>query len=463
MNKLNFDAMTRQYQVKEASGKGHAEWPDGLKSKFPMVKMLGAAKQPPLTGKNLFDPSVLLEYGAVVEDDGSYRIDDPDPFYQKKLWSNTDGYEGQITLSLWNKFSTGTGRGCVFHILYSDGTNSRYLFPNGDVLRYNAWLKLTCVSTSGKIVDNIYGSYGSRSTVTWVKDIQVEKSATATEYEPYCGGITIDTPTPETPLVVYGNDSDVVCFRKNELIELFDNCSYGSGTIGRYTATGGSPSLKCYLRPNVTYTITLWVKDANQHAEYGIGPISFWWHNQETGAWDPNSSAGTRPFSVFTKLTDEYMKISYTFTKSFPVDEIALGYYSSGRYIAYDTERVQIEQGDTSTDYEPHYDGGEATAPTLYAVGKHQDEWNPQTGKGVRRCAVIESYGGESITTDYISTTGELTEDAKVVYCIPDTPFETDPAPMTCPTGYGQIAQVGGSIDNCALEVKYLSHRDNNT
>lgn len=72
--KRQFDAACRQYQVKEAGGAGQAEWPDGLKSGFPSVKMLGKTEQAenpaPETpqevksnnttvrslGKNLFNP-----------------------------------------------------------------------------------------------------------------------------------------------------------------------------------------------------------------------------------------------------------------------------------------------------------------------------------------------------------------------------------------------------------------------
>ena len=72
--KRQFDAACRQYQVKEAGGSGHAEWPDGLKSRFPSVKIMGKTEQSdnpvPETpqevksnnatvrsvGKNLFNP-----------------------------------------------------------------------------------------------------------------------------------------------------------------------------------------------------------------------------------------------------------------------------------------------------------------------------------------------------------------------------------------------------------------------
>lgn len=40
------------------------------------------------------------------------------------------------------------------------------------------------------------------------------------------------------------------------------------------------------------------------------------------------------------------------------------------------------------------------------------------TAELTRKCGVIESYNGETITTDYMSTTGELTQGAKIVYAL---------------------------------------------
>ena len=110
--------------------------------------------------------------------------------------------------------------------------------------------------------------------------------------------------------------------------------------------------------------------------------------------------------------------------------------------------------------YEPYYDGGQATAVELWAIpgADIRDEWDAQTGWGVRRCATIESYAGEEITTPYISSTGELSEGATVIYGIPDTPFWAEPARLTMPPGYGQIIQVSGSVPDCQITAKYLTH-----
>lgn len=115
---------------------------------------------------------------------------------------------------------------------------------------------------------------------------------------------------------------------------------------------------------------------------------------------------------------------------------------------------------ETMPAYEPYFDGGTATCPeTLLAIPdtEYYDTWNPQTGEGIRRCAAIESYAGETIDTPYISSTGELSEGAYVVYGIPDTPFTTDPQPLIQPPRMGQIIQTAGTVDT-PITVKCVTH-----
>ena len=156
-----------------------------------------------------------------------------------------------------------------------------------------------------------------------------------------------------------------------------------------------------------------------------------------------------------------------------------------GDYGDFTLHWIQVEEGAEATAYEPYTGGvpvpnpdwpvmpvvsegttvvsnggGTAVAPELLAIPGTdiRDEWNPQTGKGVRRCAAIESYAGESITTPYLSSTGELSEGAYVIYGIAETPFQTDPQPLTAPHGSGQIVQTGGNLDGVPITVKYVTH-----
>ena len=170
----------------------------------------------------------------------------------------------------------------------------------------------------------------------------------------------------------------------------------------------------------------------------------------------------------------------------------------------------------------------QAVAPELYAIGDYKDEWNPQTGKGLRRIGKVELKGGgywsatgtrvftsdvilsnalphtnmntvanilcshyEAVThgiTFYNSkigisyysgtlsfsfgtgttyTVAEWTEHLKELYdagtpitiyyaLAEPVPFETEPMPLTCPVGYGQLIQLDGNIADCPVEVTYL-------
>ena len=64
-----------------------------------------------------------------------------------------------------------------------------------------------------------------------------------------------------------------------------------------------------------------------------------------------------------------------------------------------------------------------ATPEELRAVGDCRDYIDFKKGVKVQNCAKIK-YNGEEITTDFISTTGALTNGATVIYVL-DTPIET--------------------------------------
>ncbi len=91
---------------------------------------------------------------------------------------------------------------------------------------------------------------------------------------------------------------------------------------------------------------------------------------------------------------------------------------------------VQIEYGDTATTYES-YTCSTATITSglpLCSVGNVRDEliYNADgTGKIIKRTAKLDSYNGEAITTDYISSTGGLDTGAEVVYVL-ENPIEIE-------------------------------------
>lgn len=125
---------------------------------------------------------------------------------------------------------------------------------------------------------------------------------------------------------------------------------------------------------------------------------------------------------------------------------------------------VQIEKGKIGTEWE-HYCGGIPSPNPNYpqpilcvkkgsviTCGNSQvitpcelyegDIWYPISGKVEKHNFVIDSYAGETVTTPYVSTTGELTVGAKVVVKS-DTPVteQYEPQPIFASQGTVDILQ----------------------
>lgn len=277
------------------------------------------------------------------------------------------------------------------------------------------------------------------------------------------------TPTPETPVEIKCNNGTFMSNGQNifdantftqELLSIEGssqatidgrNCvrfyNWGAHRYGAFIPFHG--------KKNTQYTIQLSVKadgiptdgsgtlDAHIYYEDGTDLYMFSLRAKNAQDW-----------TTFTRTTDASKTISY----------LTLS-YGTAWYWYIDVGSISMVEGsyiaDTMPPYAPYFDGGTAHAPDLYGIPgtDYRDEWSPQTGRGVRRCAIIESYAGETITTPYISSTGELSDGATVIYGIPDTPFYATPARLIMPSGYGQIIQTGGDVADCPLAVRWLGHQ----
>lgn len=139
------------------------------------------------------------------------------------------------------------------------------------------------------------------------------------------------------------------------------------------------------------------------------------------------------------------------------------GSYGSRGY-NFQIAELQLEYGSVATAFEPYYDGGTVDLSQLpdgglYAVGNARDEWDAATGNGVRRCGVINSYTGEDVGDNWLSSTGALTTGATVVYELQEPVFFTAaPQPISEKAGYNQLLQVGGDIANTPVSVSFVSY-----
>jgi hypothetical protein len=106
-------------------------------------------------------------------------------------------------------------------------------------------------------------------------------------------------------------------------------------------------------------------------------------------------------------------------------------------FILIDRHSIQIELGSTATSYEPYRPEVSATIPPLRSNqdGTVYDEFEVKTGKVTRKIGRIESYNGEDVGDDWISSTGALDTGATVEYVLAK-PIEEQHTPVTLPTYY---------------------------
>ena len=93
-------------------------------------------------------------------------------------------------------------------------------------------------------------------------------------------------------------------------------------------------------------------------------------------------------------------------------------FYASGVSTTAEISNIQIELGSVATPYEPYRPEVSAPIPALRsnAAGTVYDEFEVKTGKLTRKIGRIESYNGEDVGENYISTTGGLDAGATVIY-----------------------------------------------
>lgn len=177
---------------------------DSAKGQFQSMKVFGKTTQDGTPTPDAPVPLVSVgDDGAVdVTVTGKNLLDfDANPYFDKQADGSFKSNKSIVTadkmpLSLpaavyciSGQIKCATGLNYRFVVYYSDGT-SDYVFvkSTGD------WVASTLV-TNGRAVQALGFSYATSSNEVYVKDVQVEISSTATQYEPYKGQtLTLSTP-----------------------------------------------------------------------------------------------------------------------------------------------------------------------------------------------------------------------------------------------------------------------------
>lgn len=313
----------------------------------------------------------------------------------------------------------------------------------------------------------------------------------------YGAAVQEGTPTPDAPIMPVCNDGVFVGVGRN----LFDIRSYPL-TQGRYL-NGNNGNLS----PSSNYSATFGYVPCIPGTTITL--------NKRPGGMNPGFCFYTSDFVFISGVVNNGAEAGTPWTIAVPNE----AYYMRFTVPIGETD-IQVELGDTATPYTPYWDGGTAQAPELWAIPgtEYMDEWNAQTGKGIRRVKVLHLkdvspskitngifyFPGVSnskymtvipICTHYQGTNkwykslGEsemslnggngtaifvrdsrfsTVEDLKawldeadpVAYspCVNPEPFHHPSARLTQPNGPGQIIQFSGSVSECPIEVNYLTH-----
>ena len=278
--------------------------------------------------------------------------------------------------------------------------------------------------------------------------IQIEKSNTVTEYEQYTGGKP--SPSVEYPQeIVNAGDSgqvEVKVTGKN-LFDISKNpykCDEEKICI---------PS-KRLGEINITNGITFEEKTA-----YSLSWESYT-ITKPNSDWSPIFGV-----EYTDKTRDEfYMHFYKNGTKTNANKTIRYVYIRNPWSVGTDISRIQIEKGNERTEYEPF-----KLQTLTISLDRPLTKWDRlEKRDGVWGVACqtghIQSYNGETVTTEYISTTGGLDTGAEIYYKLSGQEFvplpeETQIALNLLHTNY-PITIITNSED-CEMEVEYIADTKN--
>lgn len=253
------------------------------------------------------------------------------------------------------------------------------------------------------------------------------KESAVLPFEPYTGGAP--SPSVEYPQAIdiagNGGSINVKMTGKNlfdvDSWEILDKQSDGSHKTNQATT---QKNLQIDI-PVGVYTLSYDCKsDADSNARLRV-------------VYEDGTTGATVLPSNGTYVHFEYV------TENKKISSIGTDFSRYGSGI--ELKRIQLEYGSVETSYEPYKSTQSVNLSTpnglagikVSSCGNYTDASGQQwicdeivrnergTGKRIQRIGIIESYASETINTAYMSTTGQLTEGATVLYVLDDV-IETD-------------------------------------
>ena len=227
----------------------------------------------------------------------------------------------------------------------------------------------TLTSTSSKLKWNLYGSI----IVDWrLNLIPCERLSDNSlwYYDTYSDTFFEPTGTPTSLWYDYTYTPEIYIDWTTETIEITGKNLNGGGELDNkgYTSTGSTST-------STTFCGTLWKIKVKEGEKYTLSYGNF-----------PDGISGV---FVNTWKTDGTWNLRqaisigspYTYTIPSGIGEVNFTLYKTGGIAIASNSWLQVEKGETATEYEPYYSGGTATAETLLKIWDYADEqeilsWN---------------------------------------------------------------------------------------
>lgn len=392
----------------------------------------GDSKQNTTTGKNLLPMSkikgqTITKNGVTVtcNEDGSVLLNGTSTSYTEFVfcgtWNSTNTLfqlkSGATYSSLLPASNTN------FHIVSSSSIKLSFTINGSYTLTEDINVtEVIFAMNTGVSFDN----------QIWYPMIFEGTYANKPEYEPYTGGIP--SPNPDYPQEI---QTIVGASLKLTGKNLFDYNYY----FENYVNNGSQYSIyPCVLtlKPDISYTVST-NKDNGEFANI------FAWSGSDITVSPGTTSNGVLSNSPRTITTDSNGKLVLSIRN---IDTTSKDSFENG------TIWVQIEEGTTATEYEIYKTQSIPTdlkGYVLAKVGDIADELKIYSNGDVsilKNIDKISNYNGETISTDYLSTTGELTTGATIYY------VNNEPQTIALDNIKTQI-DAFGTYSSMELEVTY--------
>lgn len=382
----------------------------------------GRAEQVSTTGKNLFD----VDSWEILDkqSDGSYKTNQATT--QNNL--QIDIPVGVYTLSYDCKSDADSN--ARLRVVYEDGTTGATVLPsNGTYVHFN-------YITEDKKISSIGTDFSRYGSGIELKNIQLESGSTETSYEPYTGGAP--SPSVEYPQAIdiagSGGSINVKVVGAN----LFD--------ISKVQSISGASGSQTTNNNDGTLLVQSSQGDSSGGYEDGKNVLRDLCPELRVGdvaVLSAKSTGSDKRIYLRGSKSPWTFGISRTISET-DLDSIVM-FYASGTSTSATISEIMINAGSVALPYEPYKTPQSVSLSTpnglaglkVSSGGNYTDASGQQwicdeivrnergTGKRIQRIGIIESYASETINTAYMSTTGQLTEGATVIYVLDDA-IETD-------------------------------------